>query len=72
MDFVYTHLNIKTVLYTSIQFSVSTVSMSKTVPFQAIQFSQTVLIKLIQFSISTDFVYTQLNIQNSSTYINSV
>ena len=29
--------------------------------FQAIQFSQAVLIKLIQFSMSTDFVYTQLN-----------
>ena len=28
--------------------------------FQAIQFSQAVL---IQFSISTDFVYTQLNVQ---------
>ena len=30
---------------------------------QAIQFSQTVLIQLIQFSISTDFVYTQLNVK---------
>ena len=28
--------------------------------FQAIQFIQTVLIQLIQFSISTDVVYTQL------------
>ena len=27
--------------------------------FQTIQFSQAVLIQLIQFSISTDFVYTQ-------------
>ena len=31
--------------------------------FQAIQFSQAVLIQLIQFSISTDFVYTQLNVK---------
>ena len=31
--------------------------------FQAIQFSQTVLIQIIQFSICTDFVYTQLNIK---------
>ena len=29
--------------------------------FQAIQFIQTVLIQPIQFSISTDFVYTQFN-----------
>ena len=37
--------------------------MSKTFPFQAIQFCQTVLIPLIQFSISIDFVYTQLNVK---------
>ena len=35
--------------------------MSKTFLFQAIQFSQTILIQLILFSISTDFLYTQLN-----------
>ena len=29
--------------------------------FQAIHFIQTILIQLIHFSISTDFVYTQLN-----------
>ena len=33
----------------------------KTFLFQAIQFIQTVLIQLIQFSISTNFLYTQLN-----------
>ncbi len=38
-DFVYTQLNVKIVLYQTIQFTVSTVSMSKTVPFQTIQFS---------------------------------
>ena len=38
-DFVYTELNVKTVLYITIQFSVSTVPMSKTVPFQTIQIS---------------------------------
>ena len=37
--------------------------MSKTFPFQAIQFSQTVLIQPIQFNISIDFVYTQLNVK---------
>ena len=30
----------------------------------AIKFSQAVLIQLIQFSISTDFVYTQLNVKS--------
>ena len=43
-DFVNTLLNVKTLLYITIQFSVSIVSMSKTVPFQ-----------IIQFSISTQF-----------------
>ena len=38
-------------------------SLWKTVLFQAIQFSQAVLIQLIQFSTSTDFVYTQLNVK---------
>ena len=36
--------------------------MSKAFLFKAIQFIQTVLIQLIQFSISIDFVYTQLNV----------
>ena len=35
----------------------------KIVLFQTIQFNQAVLIQLIQFSISTDFVYTQLNVK---------
>ena len=35
----------------------------KTFLFLAIQFSQAVLLPLIQFSISTDFVYTQLNVK---------
>ena len=39
---------------------------NKSFLFQAIQFSQVVLIQLIQFRISTDFVYTQLNVKNSS------
>ena len=39
--------------------------------FQAIRFSQAVLIQLIQFSINTDFVYT-VNGQNSSLLNNSV
>ncbi len=37
--------------------------MSKTFLFQAIQFIQTVLIQLIQFSIRTDFVYLLLNVK---------
>ena len=35
----------------------------KKILFQAIQLIQTVLIQLIQFSISTDFVHTQLNVK---------
>ena len=46
------------------QFSLKWVhSLSKTFLYQNIQFIQTVLIQLIQFSISTDFVYTQLNVK---------
>ena len=71
-------------LQATIQFSESTVSMSKTVQFQIIHFristqfkckyglieknisisTYSVLIQLIQFSISTDFVYTQLHVKN--------
>ena len=35
----------------------------KTFLFKTIQFSQSVLIQLIQFSMITDFVYTQLNVK---------
>ena len=35
----------------------------KTFLFRAIQFSQAVLIQLIKFSISTDFVYTQIQVK---------
>ena len=35
----------------------------KTFLFQAIQFSQTILIQPIQLSISIDFVYTQLDVK---------
>ena len=38
-NFVYTQLNLKTVLYITIQFSVSRFSTSKVLPFQTIQFS---------------------------------
>ncbi len=37
--------------------------MSKTFLFPAIQFSQTVLIQTIQFSISVEMVITQLNVE---------
>ena len=43
--------------------------MSKTFQFHVIQFIQTVL---IQFSISTDFVNTYLNVKSSSILNNSV
>ena len=51
-------------LFQTIQFShVYTVKLSKTFLFQANQFNQTVLIQTIQFRISMDFVYTQLNVK---------
>ena len=50
----------QTIPFQTIQFSMSTVWLSKKILFQAIQFSQT---ELIQFSINTDFVYTQLNVK---------
>ena len=59
----------KTVQFQIIQFSISMqfkckYSLTvKNILFQAIQFSQAILIQLIQFSISTDFVYTQLNVK---------
>ena len=56
----------KTVLFQTIYFSISTQFkckyslIVKNIVFQDILFSQAVLIQLIQFSISTDFVYIQL------------
>ena len=56
----------KILLFQTIQFRISTQFkckyslIVKTFLFQAIQFSQAVL---IQFSISTDFVYTQLYVK---------
>ena len=40
--------------------------------FQVIQFIKTILIQLIQFSINTDFVYTQLNVKTVLYSANSV
>ena len=51
----------ETVLFQTIQFSISTVKLLKTFLFQTIQFSQTVLIQTIQFSIIIVFVYTQMS-----------
>ena len=71
------HFKLFKQLYITIQFSVSTVSTSKTVQFQIIQFSIStqfkckfsLIVKNIsissysQFSMSTDFLYTQLNVK---------
>ena len=57
------------VLFQKIQFSIITQFkrkynlIVKTFPFQAIQFSQAVLIQTVQFNISKDFVYTELNVK---------
>ena len=53
----------KSVLFQTIQFSMSTQFNCQTFLFRTIQFIQAVLIQLIQFSISTYFVYTQLHIK---------
>ena len=63
----------KIVLFRTIQFWISTqFNWEKTFLFQAIQFIQAVRMQLIQFSISTHFVYTQLNVKtvlsNNSVY----
>ena len=61
----------KIVLFQTIQFNISMQFkcryslIVKNILFQAIQFSQAVLIQLIQFSISTDFVYAQLNVKTA-------
>ena len=53
------------VLFQTIQFSISIqFNCEKTFVFQAIQFSQAILIQLIQFSISTDFIYIHLNVKS--------
>ena len=60
----------KIVQLKTIQFSISTqfkckysLIVKKTFLFRAIQSSQAILIQLIQFSKSTDFVYAQLNVK---------
>ena len=63
-DFVYTQLNVKTVLYWTIQFSASTVSTSKTVPFQTIQFSIS-----IQFKCKCSLIVKKISIQFSQTVL---
>ena len=50
--FVYTHLRVKTVLFQTIQFHVSTVSMSKTVLFPIIQFIISTLFSSIDRTLS--------------------
>ena len=54
----------KIVLFQTIQISMSTqFDDQKHFYFKLIQFSQTVLIQLIQFSLSTDFVYILFNVK---------
>ena len=60
--FVYTQLNVETALFRTIQFSVSTVSMSKTVLFQTIQFSIRTQFKYQNGSISSDTVYLKYTV----------
>ena len=60
----------KVVQFKTIQFRKSTqfkykysLIVKKTFLFQAIQFSQAILLQLIQLTKSTDFVYTQLHVR---------
>ena len=54
----------KKVQFKTVQFSISMqFNCEKKNLYLAIQFSQAVLIQLIQFNISTDFVYTLLNLK---------
>ena len=59
----------KIIQFKTIQFSKSTQFkfkyslIVKTFLFRAIQFSQAILLQLIQFTKSTDFVYTQLHVR---------
>ena len=65
--FVYTQLNVKAVLYITIQFSVSQFSISR------FSMSKTVLFQTIHLSISTQFKFKQsLFVKNISTSSNSV
>ena len=58
IDFVYTQLNVKAVLFKKNQFNVSTVAMSKTVPFQTIPFSISTLFKCkYTISLSKAFLF---------------
>ena len=61
IDFVHTQLNVKTVLYKTIQFCARTVSMSKTVPFQTIQFSVST-----QFKCKYSLIVKNISILNYS------
>ena len=53
-------------IQSSISLNVSILWLGKTFLFLAIQFCQAVVIQLIQFSTSTDFVYIQLNVKQFS------
>ena len=60
----------KIVQFKTIAFSISTqfkckysLIVKKIFPFRTIQFSQAILIQLVQFGKSTDFVYAKLNVQ---------
>ena len=70
--FIYLLLNLK-ILFQTIQLTISTVSMSKIVPFQTIQFSkvcslnvETFLFQTIQFNTSTQFKYQSSSISSNA------
>ena len=66
LDFVYTQSNVKTVLYHTNDFSVSTDSMSKTVLLQTIQLRISTQFNCQFFFISRYSVYSNSSISNNS------
>ena len=66
IQILFTQLNVKTVLYQTIQLSVNTVSMSKTVPFQTIQFSIST-----QFRCKYNLIVKNIFILSDSVYSNT-
>ena len=67
IDFLHTQLNFKTVLYKTIQFSISTVSMLKTLLFPAVQFNISTLFNYLEhfnfklFSLLKQFQFKQFS-----------
>ena len=54
---------LKTVLFQAVQFSMATQFNCQNISFSIYSVIQTILIQPIQFTISIDYLYTQLNVK---------